>query len=492
MTTSSLRGADGGPTLANSTLQQVLGLTPADGQTAKLRDALAADLDALATAGVRRHHISQFAVFTTDDPSRELLAVRDHVHAHVPVPTFKEDRWHQFFADNYVEFQGVYGPNPNYQAGNIPFADPVDGGALNFTADGTPEVVGYFDLRFSLTVPIQTACPMPAAGYPIVMYAHGTGGDFQSYIRSGIAHDMAERCVAAMGVDQIFHGTRPGAPSDTKAIQILFFNFENIIAARSNTRQSAIDEVQRARLFTSGSGFVPAEVSYTDQAIRFDPSRVVFFGHSQGGLNGPLFLAVDDGARGGVLSGAGAVIAITLLEKTKPTPSIAGLVRAVFLQLGDDDEGELDVYHPALSLAQAIIDPVDPINYAINLIERPREGYLPKSIYMTEGIGPDGSGDSYTPPRGTEALALATGLPLQLPAQFKSPLLSWAASEIVVPTQGIVGHLADGQASGVLAQWAPLEKDGHFVVFDIPGARQQANSFLLDLLSNPFGHVSAP
>lgn len=492
VTTSSLRGAAGGPTLANTTLRQVLGLAPADGQAAKLRDALATDLDAIATAGLRRHHISQFAVFTTDDPTRELLAVRDHVHAQVPLPTFKEDSWNHVFADNYVEFKGVYGPNPNYQAGEIPYADPVDGGALNFTADGTPEVVDYFDLRFSLTVPLQSACPMPAAGYPIVMYAHGTGGNFQSYIRSGVAHDMAARCVAAMGVDQIFHGTRPGAPNDTTSIQILFFNFENIIAARSNTRQSAIDEVQRARLFTSGSGFVPAKVSYTDQAIRFDPSRIVFFGHSQGGLNGPLFLAVDDAARGGVLSGAGAVIAITLLEKTKPTPSVAGLVRTVFLQLGDDDEGELDVYHPALSLAQAIIDPVDPINYAVNLIKRPREGYLPKSIYMTEGIRPDGSGDSYTPPRGTEALALATGLPLQLPAQFKSPLLSWAASEIVVPAQGIVGHLAKGQASGVLAQWAPFEEDGHFVVFDVPRARQQANSFLSDLLSNPIGHVSAP
>ena len=43
-----------------------------------------------------------------------------------------------------------------------------------------------------------------------------------------------------------------------------------------------------------------------------------------------------------------------------------------------------------------------------------------------------------------------------------------------------------------LAQWAPVANDGHFVVFDIPGARQQANSFLFDLIANPIGRVSAP
>jgi hypothetical protein len=492
VTTGALRAEGGGATRASQGLRQMLGLEPSEGAIAAHRDAVRTDLDALTSLGLRRELISHLSVFTTADPTGELLAVRDHLHQHVAAPSFEEGQWQQHIAENYVEYQGVYGPSPNYQAGTVPFSAPADGGALNFDAAGEPAVVDTFDLRFSLTVPLQSACAMPDDGYPIVLYAHGTGGNFRSYINAGVARDMAGLCVATMGVDQIFHGTRPGSPGDKQATQILFFNFENIIAARSNTRQSAIDEVQRARLFTSGQGFVPADVSYTDKAIRFDPARITFFGHSQGGLNGPLFLAVDDAARGGVLSGAGSVIAITLIEKTKPVPSIAGLVRTVFLQLGDDESQELDVFHPALSLAQAIIDPVDPVNYAALLIDRPRDGFAPKSIYMTEGIGPDGIGDSYTPPLGTEALAIATGLPLQRPVQYRSPLLAWAATEISVPPQGLAGHLADGKASGVLAQWAPADADGHFVVFNVPAARQQASLFLLDLLNGPAGRVRAP
>ena len=52
---------------------------------------------------------------------------------------------------------------------------------------------------------------MPAGGYPIVLYAHGTGGDYRSFLDDGTGASLAQQCLASMGVDQIFHGTRPGA-----------------------------------------------------------------------------------------------------------------------------------------------------------------------------------------------------------------------------------------------------------------------------------------
>ncbi|WP_437915662.1 hypothetical protein WME73_11165 [Sorangium sp. So ce302] len=42
--------------------------------------------------------------------------------------------------------------------------------------------------------------------------------------------------------------------------------------------------------------------------------------------------------------------------------------------------------HPAISLAQSIVDVVDPIYYAARLFVAPRDGFAPKSIYMTESI----------------------------------------------------------------------------------------------------------
>jgi hypothetical protein len=297
-----------------------------------------------------------------------------------------------------------------------------------------------------------------------------------------------------MGVDQILHGERPGAPSDPFQVSLLFFNFQNIHAFRTNTQQSAIDEVQRARLFTETGAFIPASVSATGQDIRFDAAKVMFMGHSQGGLNGPLYLAVDDSSRGGVLSGAGAIAGLTLLYKTKPDPPIPNLVKTLLLGLSPDEEVEVDLLHPAMSFAQWLIDPWDAVNYARLTVREPLPGLTPKSVYMSEGIGPDGVGDSYAPPKGTEAQAINMGLPLQLPEQFPIEELQWGGPEpVTVPAEGLSGNLAGGAASGILAQWAPAPgRDGHFVIFDVPAAREQAAEFLRQLALDPVGRVPAP
>ncbi|MGK3995787.1 hypothetical protein [Sorangium sp. So ce1024] len=492
--TDALRAEGGGPVEAAPALRQALGIDPAGAGAEAAREALAPAVDEIEAAGVDRGRIVHLAVFTTSDPTAELFALRDHLRANVPPPSARPAHWrlvnHQ---PTWDEYAGVYGPSPIYQAGRPPYASRADGGGFG-TKDGEPVIFGYLDLRFSLTVPAASRCPMPEAGYPVVLYAHGTGGDYQSYVRSRVGLALARRCLAVMGVDQIFHGARPEAPQDPAQTGVLFYNVQNVAAARTNARQSALDEVQRARLFTESRMTVPARVSTTGEEIRFDPSKILFFGHSQGGLNGPLYLAADDSARGGVLSGASAVMSITLLEKTNPAPSIAGLVKRVFLGLQGEEEAEVSELHPAISLAQSIVDVVDPIHYAARLFVAPRDGFAPKSIYMTEGINPDGGGDTYAPPRGIEMHALAMGLPLQSPAQRPIHEYGFGGPRPVeVPPGGLEGNLAGGRASGVLAQWPVAEgSDGHFVVFDVPAAAAQAHGFLESLAGAPSGRVPAP
>ena len=264
-----------------------------------------------------------------------------------------------------------------------------------------------------------------------------------------------------------------------------FFNVDNVIAARTSNRQSALDEVQRARLFTETKIKIPGKISIWGQEIAFDPNRVMFFGHSQGGLNGPLFLAADDQALGGVLSGSGAIMAITLTEKTKPDPSVAYIVKKVMLNLQTEEFTEVDLFHPALSFAQMLVDVTDPVHYARNIIKEPRAMMKPKSIYMTVGIDSNGEGDSYSPPRGIEMHAVAMGLPLIVNTQqYAIPEVYWPGGPgiLSIPATGTENNLANMQATGGLAQWAPFEgSDGHFVVFDVEGARNQAASFIESL-----------
>jgi Bacterial virulence factor lipase N-terminal len=493
--TDMLQAEDGTSIGQSETVAMLVGAKSPNADTQAANAVFSEAVGELEKAGVARADIVHLAVFTTADPTKELIAARDGVAKTADPPTADPNKWKVGTSNaTFVEYQGRYGPSPNYQAGKLPFLQAGDGGQFVFE-NGLPVVQSVSDLRFSLTIPAAKSCPMPPAGYPIVLYAHGTGGDWQSYIDDGTARSLAARCLATMGVDQIFQGTRPGSlPGATEAqVGLTFYNFQNPIAARTNGRQAAIDEVQRARLFTESHLVVPASVSTTGADILLDATKLMVFGHSQGGLNGPLFTAIDPAARGGVFSGAGAIITIGLLDKTEPQPSISNLLRSL-LGFSASNAAELDIFHPCMSLVQSLTDVVDPINYARLQVLEPRAGFAPKSVYMTEGINSAGSGDNYAPPAGIEAHAISMGLPLQLPATYDIPQVAWGGPiPTEVPAGGLLGNLADGAASGILAQWAPAAgSDGHFVIFDVPAARAQAAKFLQNLAANPSGLVPPP
>ena len=207
--TQDVHAADGSTIGRGQELEQVLGLASASGPTADARAALAPAVANLASQGVEASRIAQVAIFTTGDPTAELFALRDALPKVIDAPKVHNGDWsYGEDGSTFDEYEGWYGPSPNFQQGSIPYL--TSGG--NFEWDnGLPVVADTFDLRFSLMVPQEPACPMPPNGYPIVLYALRTGGDYRSYVGDGTGYALAKRCVATMGIDQIFHGARPGA-----------------------------------------------------------------------------------------------------------------------------------------------------------------------------------------------------------------------------------------------------------------------------------------
>jgi hypothetical protein len=498
--TGGLRASGGAAVVASQDLQEVLGLATLEPRVRAAHDLYAPAVAELASHGVPASSIVHLAVFTTGDPTAELFAVADDVRKNVPAPLPDPAAWMaaESTAD-YDVYEGSYGPSPNYQQGTPPYDQ--QGGDFVFDAGGHPIVQSKFAQTFCLVVPSAARCPMPAAGYPIVLFAHATGGNYRFIVdeTNSFGQLLAQHCLASMGINQIFAGDRPGAPppGDPNYVSdedLLFFNLNNPLAARTNARQAAVDVVQQARLFKETHLTVPASLSRTQTAIVFDGAKVLFVGHSEGGLNGPLFLAADDQARGGVLSGSGAVITVALLGKTKPAPSVSQAVRALLELVQPDTEAELNLFHPALNLAQTIVDPADPIHYARFLVRDPRSGFPPKSVYLSEGVYPDGTGDNFAPPQGIEAHAVALGLPRQSPGVHDVPEAAWGGlGDVTVPPEGLAGDLAGGRASGVLAQFVPAPgHDGHFVAYFVPAAHAQIGAFCQNLAVDPVGRVPAP
>ena len=413
-------------------------------------------------------HVVDAAVFTTGDATSIMAKLRAAVYAQAPAPTLDAlvyDGEDQAGVNDLYE--GTY-QGPNFQAGD-PFNSGMPpysngGGNLVFDGDGVPQMQRIETLRIAISVPKGDP---PAAGWPVVIYQHGTGGDYKSFIGDGSAREAANVTdgsgaviaqLAMVGTDQVLHGTRspPGTNYD-----LAFFNFINIAAARDNPKQGALDGFQVVRLLHAID--VPSAPT-TGRHIKFDTSRIYFKGHSQGGLTGPLFLAAEPEVKAAILSGAGGDLIYSLLNKTEPN-NIPSLVQGLV-------HDPVDEFHPLLSLVQGFLDDTDPINYARHLFAEPLDGVAPKSIFQTMGLI-----DHYTPVPNIKALALAMGV------QPAGPMLEPIDGLAFTTTQWAQAPLSDnvagGQATAVLLEYtAPAGDDGHFVVFDVPSAIAQSNRFL--------------
>lgn len=484
------------------------------------------------------------SVFTTMDPVSEMFQLADYISTY-PAPEVQDLNRAGSFPGLYVEYQGTY-TAPNFQSGEPPFL--TDGGYLEYDQNGDPIVQRLETLRFSMSIPSNSE--MPESGWPVVMYGHGTGGDYRSYINSGAAATLARVGIAMVGIDQVHHGPRDTRPNNcaqqsnpSACVSALFFNFINPLAGRDNVRQSAADFVSLARMLRTrvldvdvedtdpsppledaidagverddvdagamdemdemdtgtdvgtselDSELEPASVvdagiaissdgslvSDADTAadtgtaedadgslrsdsmvepptpelvsLRFDPDSLMYLGHSQGGVNGPLFLAVDKNVTAGMLSAAGGNIAITLEQKRRPF-DIAGFAE-MLVMLGDNDT--LDRWHPLFLLVQTFIEPGDPINYARFWFDEPRGDAAPKSIFMTAGLD-----DEYTPPEAIFSLAASGAVPIIPPIRVPIEL-----NEIRgIQPSGIPpfeGNVANGNAAAGLLQ---VPNVGHFV-----------------------------
>ncbi len=357
---------------------------------------------------------------------------------------------------------------PIFQKGESPYWK--EGGEIEFESEGTPKVVGFTDVCISITVPKGDP---PPDGWPLIIYSHGTGGNF----RSQIVNKTAERAAqiktdtgktvkyATIGIDQVVHGLRRG--SSKIHPNFLYFNFRNPQAALGNVLQNAADQFTLVRWAKSFK--MDAQDSPTGKAILFDGGKFVFFGHSQGGFSGPIFLGFEPDVKAAVLSGAGGLLIESLLKKTSPV-NVAGIVK--FLA----GETKMTRTHPLLNLFQIYFDRVDPVNYGHRLFWEFDPNVGAKHVLQTYGLG-----DTYTPPRSIEALAFSMNI------HQLSPFLKRLDGLVSVSSPARGNFLGKQRVTAVLVQYKPDNYDGHFVIFRHPDGIQHLQQFLGTLVTDPKG-----
>ncbi len=295
-----------------------------------------------------------------------------------------------------------------------------------------------------------------------MVYHHGTDGSMRSAILDGTAGKLAAgpTPAALFGFDAVEHGARRGGsprPPDD-----LVFNPLNPRAARDNFLQGAVDVLQALRLPALS---IAAAASPTGAAISFNPAAVAYFGHSQGSTSGELALPFTTAPAIAVLSGAGAYLTMSLLEKTMPVDIASGLASVI---------GEpLDAAHPVMTIFQSVFDRSDPVNYNPLIVARPRAGVASKHVYMSWGTG-----DSYAPRSTLEANARSLGLPPVAPLQE-----DYGAPGIARPVSRNVTGGDGAPRTAAVFQYAADGYDGHFVAQQNQSAIADWNAFVSSFLA---------
>ncbi len=471
-----LRDAQFGPLLAST--------APSDSSLAAAYAAYAPLRAYLSTAGIDPATILNATVFTTQTATTEVPAIRTAVRAQTPA------------ASGFVlcgsgavspcddgltgaaHVRGCIGPTstvfdelqgqisiPVMQQGTRPYTT-LGQGAIELDAAGNPVVNGTEKVCVSLTVPHGVATPK--GGWPVVVYAHGTGGFYRSGILEGLAAAVTDVTLpkggpaqfAFLGYDGVMTGPRQGTgtPQDPDT---LFFNFANPVAARDNVLQGAADVfalVQAMQTVTLPK--LPTAADTTS----FDPKEIYFIGHSQGSIVGIPAAAFEPDLAGMVFSGAGGDLREALLFKQNPV-DIEDLTPFVL------EDSPIDVTHPALNMFQAFIERSDPENYGGLLLQTLPTGVMGRPLVQTYGLG-----DTYAPLQGLQAVASAIGLEPIAPVPGNPP---WPSSTGLATPVSANFSTTTGNVTAALLEADPMGAyDGHFVLFNDPALQTQVMQFL--------------
>jgi hypothetical protein len=432
--------------------------------------------------GLSRDHVVGATVFRTGDPTAPMKAVERYLRTRAQPRAVNLALDPARSGGAYWVFTGQF-LAPQFQNGEPPFT-AAGSGRFQFDAHGRPVIQRFDTLYFVLTVPKERSdgtLTMPAGGWPIAPYMHGTGGSRNSVVSDGTGGRLASVGIASLGIDQPLHGLRPGATPDGSN----FYNPLNPDALRDNPLQAATDSLTVNKLVrhltvdpallnvAPGAGF-----AVTTRSIRFDRKRVMYVGHSQGATTGPLFLGVAHHVQGGVISAGGGHLLVNILTREAEFYAGLKLRDLVALLLG----GPVDLFHPALHLLQMGSEVSDPVSFAPEFAKR-REG-RPLSLLFTHGT----DDPEVTTPMNT-AMVVAAGYPLVAPTfpSITFPELpgydyheAFDLAGLPTLTPPVRANLVQGKldATGGLTIY---DGQGHFPFFNFAPAIAQWTEFMRTL-----------
>ncbi len=361
----------------------------------------------LKTLGLDASKISVATVFTTGDPVQQLADMTEKLRAKYSVTiTGLQVRAPDGNQPANCELVGTV-TQPQFQQG-APLFDTQ--GKFQIGADGLPAKQRDEVVPISLSIPQTT---MPAAGYPLVLYIHGSGGTSTQvfdrgtitamYPFPGTPHQGSAYVLAPHGF-AVASSAMPVNPERVPgASDYAYINFNNLAAFPFVFQQGTIeqrlyiDALARLTIDPSVVASCPGvKLPAAATSFKLDLSRFAVQGQSMGAQYANLVSAIDPRVGAVAPSGSGGLWSYVVLT----TDAISNAAGDVALLLGTTQK--LTFLHPALSLLQTAWEPADAVVFMPRLSHAPLSGHPARHVY--EPVGP---GDEYFATPIYDAMALA-------------------------------------------------------------------------------------
>ena len=385
---------------------------------------------------------------------------------------------------------------PQFQKGAPPFNKD---GLFVAGDDGLPRKQRDEDAPVVLTLPRQ---PMSAAGFPLELYFHGSGGASADAIDHGPSATTGgdpQRgrgpawVLAPFGIATAASALPVNPERLPGAGDTAYLNLANPAALRDTFRQGVIEQrlFLDALLKLSISPSVVAGctgLSLPDGAAgyRFDAGKVVAQGQSMGGMYTNLISATEPRIRASVPTGAGGYWTYFVLI-THLHPGLGDLLALLL-----DTAPGLTALHPTLALVEAGWEPADPFVSMPRLARRPLPGHPVRPIY--EPVGKD---DQYFPIELYDAVALSYG-------HQEAGSVIWPSMQDALKLDSLSGLVeypvrsnrvsADGTPyTGVVVQYkGDGIEDPHAIYRQLDAVKYQYGCFLSTFLATGTAVVPAP
>jgi len=452
----------------------------------------------LESIGVDPEEVAGATVFTTADVVQDLhdLSTALLEEYSVTIDNLAIDPDDGADHDRFCELIGTVS-YPQFQRGTPPFNKE---GLFEIGEDGLPVLQRYEEAPVVITIPKQE---MPADGYPLMIYFHGSGGYSSQVVDRGTVTEVGGSptkgegpafVVAPFGIAAAGSALPVNPERVPHAAETAYLNVNNLPAFRDTFRQGVIEqrlflealrtlEISPDLLASCAGPSLPAGAT----SYHFDPDALVALGQSMGGMYTNLISAVEPRIRAAVPTGAGGFWGYFILHSTV----LPGTRELLGIMLGTPFE-DLTFMHPGMHLLGLAWETAEPLVFMPRLARRPLDGNPVRPIYE-----PVGKGDSYFSTDIYDAVVLAYG-------HQEAGDVIWPSMQDALALAGLDGIIdypvsqnlesVDGTPyTGVVVQY---EGDGiydpHVIFAQLDDVKYQYGCFLSTFLERGQATVPAP